>query len=134
MTVFMIICIATLVEIFSIKNRRKVQDVEIQNNNSNHNNNNNIDDLKSSKDSVLTRDLEMIKHKNKQGKLVSALWRKNLHYSSFRETPSTTFGVFCIEQLQENPENQQYLQKLHIVYPWLAFLFNYMDHSSAHLP
>lgn len=58
---FIIICIATLVEIFS-KNRQDTNDIEIQNNN------NNIDDLKTSKSSVLTKDLHLLKPKRKEGK------------------------------------------------------------------
>lgn len=61
----MIICIATLVEILT-KNRQKPDDIEIQNNN--NINNNNIEDLKSSKDSVLTKDLHLIKPKQRRGK------------------------------------------------------------------
>lgn len=62
----MVICIATLVEMFS-RNRLKEDDIEIQNNN--NINNNIVDDMKSSKDSVLTKDIQLIKPKHKQGKL-----------------------------------------------------------------
>lgn len=87
-----------MVEIFSI-NRLKVNDVEIQNNNNNSNNiNNNLDDLKSSKDSVLTRDLEIIKHKNKQGKFIVLFEITNLN-NFFRKATATSFGVFCFKQL-----------------------------------
>lgn len=74
LAVFMVICVATLVEAFS-KSRNGIEDVEIQNNN-----NNNVVDLKSSKDSVLTRDIELAKPKHKRGRFFT----ESLKCSNFK--------------------------------------------------
>lgn len=86
----MVICVATLVEAFS-KNRRQADDIEVQNNI----NNNNIDDLKSSKDSVLTRDMHLMKPKHKQGKPLIVLYGKGLKYI-FQEDWSNCFFHFLL--------------------------------------